>query len=165
ERSMLECDYPGGTVYAVNEVVIRGATHMIALDLSINDQHIRRIRGDGLIVGTSTGSTAYLLSAGCPIVMPEVRCMILAGLNEYNFTARHLIVDHTSEIKIQITAFTRETDIYLSVDGKEKLPLAINDKIIVKESNLRAKLIFMDSNYFFNNLSTRLAWNDGLNRN
>ena len=158
ERSMLECIHPQGEVHAVTEVVIKGATRLISVDLSINGEHIRRIRGDGVIVGTATGSTAYLLSAGSPIVMPGVRCMIIAGLNEYNFTARHLVVDHEALIKLVIAPGTHEHDIYLSVDGKNKVSLSIHDEIHIRESKQRARLIFMDSNYFFTNLSSRLSW-------
>ena len=100
ERSILECSHPHGTAYAVNEVVIKGATRLVGLQLIINGQPIRKIRGDGFIVGTATGSTGYLLAAGSPIVMPELRCMILSGLNEYDFRARHLVVTNDSNIEL-----------------------------------------------------------------
>ncbi|MGK5092867.1 NAD(+)/NADH kinase [Deltaproteobacteria bacterium TL4] len=158
ERSMLECQYPGGVVTAVNEIVIKGATRLISTDLSINGKHIRTIRGDGVIVGTATGSTAYLLSAGSPIVMPEIRCMILGGLNEHSFTARHLIVSYDSHIQLTIHPSTREHDIYLSADGKDKIPLSLCDQIVITESQQRARLIFMERNYFFQNLSSHLSW-------
>ena len=158
ERSVLACEHPHGTDYAVNEIVIRGATRLIAVELSINDQHIRRVRGDGVIVGTATGSTAYLLAAGSPIVMPELRCMIITGLNEYDFRSRHLVISSDSKIRLEVSEQTHEKEIYLSVDGKEKLPLEIGDEITIRESKRKAKLIFMDKNYFFHNLSSRLSW-------
>jgi len=101
ERSVLECVHPHGKDFAVNEVVVRGATRLIAVELTINEKHIRRVRGDGVIVGTATGSTAYLLAAGSPIVMPELRCMIIAGLNEYDFRSRHLVVTGESLIRLK----------------------------------------------------------------
>ncbi len=158
ERSVLACEHPHGTDYAVNEIVIRGATRLIAVELSINDQHIRRVRGDGVIVGTATGSTAYLLAAGSPIVMPELRCMIITGLNEYDFRSRHLVISSDSKIRLEVSEQTHEKEIYLSVDGKDKLPLEIGDEVLIRESNRKAKLIFMDKNYFFHNLSSRLSW-------
>tara|TARA_B110000967_G_scaffold206918_1_gene254883 strand:+ start:41 stop:859 length:819 start_codon:yes stop_codon:yes gene_type:complete len=158
ERSVLECVHPHGKDFAVNEVVVRGATRMIAVELNINEQHIRRVRGDGVIVGTATGSTAYLLAAGSPIVMPELRCMIIAGLNEYDFRSRHLVVTGESKIKLQISEQTHEKEIYLSADGKVKVPLEIGDEIIIRESSRQAKLVFMEKNYFFHNLSSRLCW-------
>ena len=142
----------------MNEIVIRGATRLIAVELSINDQHIRRVRGDGVIVGTATGSTAYLLAAGSPIVMPELRCMIITGLNEYDFRARHLVITADSKIRLVVSEQTHEKEIYLSADGKEKVPLEIGDEVLIRESSRQAKLIFMEKNYFFHNLSSRLSW-------
>ncbi len=158
ERSVLKCEHPHGTDYAVNEIVIRGATRLIAVELGINDQHIRRIRGDGVIVGTATGSTAYLLAAGSPIVMPELRCIIITGLNEYDFRSRHLVITADSKVRLTVSEPTHEKEIYLSVDGKEKVPLEIGDQVMICESTRKAKLIFMEKNYFFQNLSSRLSW-------
>tara|TARA_B100000686_G_scaffold281589_1_gene303408 strand:+ start:196 stop:1014 length:819 start_codon:yes stop_codon:yes gene_type:complete len=158
ERSVLKCEHPHGTDYAVNEVVIRGATRLIAVDLGINDQHIRRVRGDGVIVGTATGSTAYLLAAGSPIVMPELRCIIITGLNEYDFRSRHLVITADSKVRLAVSEQTHEKEIYLSVDGKGKVPLEIGEEILIRESSRKAKLIFMEQNYFFQNLSSRLSW-------
>ena len=158
ERSILECTHPHGTAYAVNEVVIKGATRLVGLQLVINGQHIRKIRGDGFIVGTATGSTGYLLAAGSPIVMPELRCMILSGLNEYDFRARHLVVTHESKIELIVLPNSREKEIHLAADGNNKGSLSINDRVLIRESERRAKLIFMESDYFFQNLSSRLSW-------
>ena len=139
-------------------IVVRGATRLITVELYINEQHIRRVRGDGVIVGTATGSTAYLLAAGSPIVMPELRCMIIAGLNEYDFRSRHLVVTRESQIRLEISEQTHEKEIYISVDGKRKVPLEIGDEVLIRESSRQAKLIFMEKNYFFHNLSSRLSW-------
>lgn len=131
---------------------------MISVDLFIDEMHIRTLRGDGMIVGTPTGSTAYLLSAGSPIVMPDVRCLVVCGLNEYNFTARHLVVSQDARIRLVIHPATREQDIYLSVDGQEKIPLFPHQEIFIQQSKQQAQLIFMEKNFFFNSLSSRLSW-------
>ena len=158
ERSVLKCEHAHGVDYAVNEIVIRGATRLIAVELSINDQHIRRVRGDGVIIGTATGSTAYLLAAGSPIVMPELRCMIITGLNEYDFRSRHLVITADSKVRLAVSDQTHEKEIYLSADGKEKVPLEVGNEVMICESSRKAKLIFMEKNYFFHNLSSRLSW-------
>jgi len=157
-RSMICCEHPNGQLHAVNEIVLKGTTRMLTVDLSINQKDIRRIRGDGVIVGTATGSTAYLMAAGSPIVMPELRCMIITGLNEYDFRSRPLVVTHDSLVCLEVSKETRETDIFLAADGGEKIPLKLGDEIIIKESDRQAKLIFTDPNYFFHNLSSRLSW-------
>ncbi len=157
-RSMIHCQHPHGELHAVNEIVIKGATRLITVELIINNKSIRRIRGDGVIVGTATGSTAYLMAAGSPIVMPELRCMIVSGLNEYDFRSRHLVVTHDSEIRLVVHPETRESEVFLAADGSEKIPLALNDEVLVCESDRQANLIFLDANYFFHNLSSRLSW-------
>ena len=158
ERSILECLHPQGTAYAVNELVIKGATRLVNMALTINGHPIRKIRGDGFIVGTATGSTGYLLAAGSPIVMPELRCMILSGLNEYDFRARHLVITHDSRVELEILTNTREKEIHLAADGQNQGPLVPGDKVLIRESERRAKLIFMEPDYFFQNLSSRLSW-------
>ena len=95
--------------------------------------------------------------------MPEVRCMIVSGLNEYDFRARHLVVTHDSEIRLRVSSQTREKDLYLSTDGKNKIPLKVNDEIMVRESKRQARLVFLEPNYFFHNLASRLSWG-GLSR-
>ena len=90
--------------------------------------------------------------------MPELRCMIITGLNEYDFRSRHLVISSDSKIRLEVSEQTHEKEIYLSIDGKEKLPLEIGDEVMIRESNRKAKLIFMDKNYFFHNLSSRLSW-------
>ena len=149
ERSILECLHPQGTAYAVNELVIKGATRLVNMALTINGHPIRKIRGDGFIVGTATGSTGYLLAAGSPIVMPELRCMILSGLNEYDFRARHLVITHDSRVELEILTNTREKEIHLAADGQSQGPLVPGDKVLIRESERRAKLIFMEPDYFF----------------
>ena len=80
-----------------------------------------------------------------------------------DFRARHLVVTHDSEIHLRVSSQTREQDIYLSIDGKNKIPLAINDEIMVRESTRQAQLVFLEPNYFFHNLASRLSWG-GLSR-
>jgi len=158
ERSVLECVHPHETDYAVNEIVIRGATRLIAVELSINDQHIRRVRGDGVIVGTPTGSTGHLLSTGAPIVLPDVRCMILDGVNEYNFSSRALILPPEASIRLQISKKTRDENVSLMADGVNLCQLSIGTEIFIEQAEHRARLVYLDYGYFFRNLSSKLSW-------
>lgn len=158
ERIMLECQFKGQRFQVVNELVIKAATRMVSVDCIINEIPVRHIRGDGVIIGTPTGSTAYLLSAGSPIVMPEIQCMILTGLNEYNFTARPLVVTHDAKIRLQITPQTSDTHLQLNIDGAQKGKVEIGDEFIIQRSEQMARLLFMDKSYFFSNLTSRLSW-------
>lgn len=158
ERLVLQCAYPGGKVRAVNEIIVRTANRLIYIDVVVNDTKIRTIRGDGVVVGTPTGSTGFLLSAGAPIVMPDVRCMVLDGINEYNFTSRTLVLTPESQVRLHISPETREEHVFLTVDGQQLGELRPEDEIRVAQSSTTAKLIYFEPNYFFHNLSSRLSW-------
>ena len=84
--------------------------------------------------------------------------MIITGLNEYDFRSRHLVITADSKIRLAVSEQTHEKEIYLSADGKEKIPLEIGDEVLISDSSRKAKLIFMEKNYFFHNLSSRLSW-------
>lgn len=158
ERLILRCDFSGGAVHAVNEVVVRSALRMIELDVFVNETKIRTIRGDGVIVGTATGSTGYLLSTGAPLVMPDVDCFILDGINEYNFSSRALILSPDTTIRIHLAQADDDQKPRLIVDGKSVGFIAAGEEIVLSRSERRAQLIFFEENYFFHNLSSRLSW-------
>ncbi|MDH4249216.1 MAG: NAD(+)/NADH kinase, partial [Deltaproteobacteria bacterium] len=79
ERMLLRCTWKDRSINVVNEVVLRAQWRMVNIDVMVDDTKIRTIRGDGVIVGTPTGSTGYLLSTGSPIVMPDAQCFVVDG--------------------------------------------------------------------------------------
>ena len=158
ERLILRCDYGGKTAHAVNEVLIRTTLRMIQVEVHVNEAPIRTIRGDGVIVGTPTGSTGYLLSTGAPLVMPDVHCFILDGINEYNFSSRALILAPDSSIRLHLPSLDPEQEAHLIVDGKFLVALEAGADVRLSRSDRRAQLIFLDRNYFFHNLASRLRW-------
>mgnify|MGYP003977047637 CR=1 FL=1 len=76
ERLVLQCRHPTGQLRAVNEVMVRTSNRLVFVDVYVDDTKIRTTVADGVVVGTPTGSTGFLMSAGAPIVMPEVRCLV-----------------------------------------------------------------------------------------
>ncbi len=158
ERMALACRYPAGEIRAVNEVMVRSSNRLGFTDVFIDGTKIRTIVGDGVVVGTPTGSTAFLLSAGAPIVMPDVRCLILDGINEHNFTSRTLIIPPDSEIRLHISPETREPEVYLTSDGRQLVKLSPGDDIHIRRAETTAKLIYFEPDYFFHNLSSKLRW-------
>jgi NAD+ kinase len=111
-----------------------------------------------VVVGTPTGSTAFLLAAGAPIVMPDVRCIILDGINEYNFTSRSLILTPESRLRLHISPQTRDPFVYLTVDGRQLGPISPGQEVHVCRSEQGARLVYFHSDYFFHNLSSKLSW-------
>lgn len=158
ERLLLRCDHPGGTTHVVNEVVLRSTWRLMNVEVSVNGGKIRNIRGDGVIVGTPTGSTGYLLSTGAPLVMPDVECFILDGLNEYNFTSRALILSPHSRIRLHVTSVFAGESARLYIDGNPVGTVATGQEIRLQRSDRSAQLLFFDDHYFFRNLSSRLGW-------
>lgn len=158
DRLILRCEYNGRVAHAVNEVLVRSTLRMISVDVFVNDARIRTIRGDGVIVGTPTGSTGYLLSTGAPLVMPDVNCFTLDGINEYNFSSRALILSPDSVIRLHMARVDANQEAHLIVDGKSLGSLDEGVEVHLSRSPRRAQLIFLDRNYFFHNLASRLRW-------
>ena len=158
ERVCLECHHPGGMVRAVNEVMVRSSNRLVFVDVYVDDTKIRTISGDGVVLGTPTGSTDFLLSAGAPIVMPEVRCLILDGINEYNFSSRSLILTPEARVRLSIGRETREPEVILTADGRRITTLSPGVDLEVVSSPKTARLVYFDQNYFFHNLTSKLSW-------
>ena len=157
-RLLLSCRYNRKTVHAVNEVSLRSTIRMIQVEVFVNDTKIRTIRGDGVIVGTPTGSTGYLLSTGAPVVMPDADCIVLDGINEYNFSSRALILSPDREIRLRLTSLLPNQEAQLVVDGNHLASIKQGQQLVISRSERRAQLIFFEENYFFHNLSSRLSW-------
>ena len=158
ERLVLNCRYPEGQVFAVNEVMIRAGSKLVFTDVFVDEAEIRTITGDGVIVGTPTGSTGHLLSTGAPIVLPDVRCMILDGVNEYNFSSRALILPPEASIRLQISKKTRDKSVSLMADGVNLCQLNSGMEVFIEQADHRARLVYLDDRYFFRNLSSKLSW-------
>ena len=158
DRLALECSYHGKTRRVINEVIVRVYNRFLHADVYVDETKIRTIKGDGVVVGTPTGSTGFLLATGAPIVMPDVRCMVLDGVNEHNFTSRALILPPESRIRLNIRDETREPSIYLTLDGHQLGSLSPGDDLQVTQSSRSAKLIYFEPSYFFSNLTSKLSW-------
>ncbi len=157
ERLTLEVRVGDSLYRCINEVVLRGSSHMIEVHVSIDGRLIQSPRGDGVIVGTPTGSTAYLMSTGAPIVVPDVDCIVLNPLNEYSFSSRCIILPGTTQIRLEVDA-GRETDVSLAMDGDTVIPLSDGDSIEIVRSARPARLVCFEDDYFFRNLKERLRW-------
>lgn len=158
ERLVLHCTHPSGEIRAINEVIVRTSNRFCFVDVHVDGTKIRTIQGDGVVVGTPTGSTGFLLSAGAPIVMPDVRCLILDGIHEHNFTSRTLVVSPDSNIRLSISPKTRDPHVYLTADGRQVRDLKPGDELQITRSETSAKLIYFEPHYFFHNLSSKLDW-------
>ena len=158
ERLVLNCEYSDTRDQAINEIELRALSRLVFIDVYVNETEIRTIRGDGVVIGTPTGSTGFLLSTGAPIVMPDVRCLILDGINEHNFTSRALILSPESRIRLHGSEETKASEVFLISDGNQMCELEPGSDVFISTAERTAKLIYFEDNYFFHNLSSKLSW-------
>ncbi len=141
-----------------NDVVInKGAlARIIDLRMLVNGQEVTIYKADGLIVSTPTGSTAYSLAAGGPIVVPTMDIILISPICPHTMTNRPLVVPGNSEVELQLVSDSGK--VYLTLDGQEGTQLSVNDRIHIQESSSRVKLIRTGSRSFLDVLSTKLHW-------
>lgn len=141
---------------AVNDVVVTKGSlaRMLHFGLSINETRFTDYKADGLIVSSPTGSTAYSLSAGGPVMNPLVKALLITPICAHSFNQRPLVIDEQETVRIHIAAVHQ--DIIVTFDGQESFRLLPGDDIIVQKSPQPAKIVkFADKNYY-KILSTKL---------
>jgi NAD+ kinase len=145
----------------LNDVVISKGTlaRMIELKIAIEGRFVTNLRSDGLIVSSPTGSTAYSLSAGGPIIDPAVQSLILTPVCPHTLTHRPLIVP--GKDKIDLTLTSTDPGAMATLDGQVGVPITQGDTVTIQTSENRTRLIrFPESNYY-DVLREKLKWGDG----
>lgn len=148
-----------GTV--LNDVVISKGTlaRMIDLQIAIDGQFITNLRGDGLIIGTPTGSTAYSLSAGGPIMNPGVQALILTPICPHTLTHRPLIVP--SNVMIEVTLTSQDEGSMTTLDGQVGVAIIQGDQAVIHASDYRTRLIRFPESHYYEVLRGKLKWGHG----
>ena len=143
---------------ALNDAVIstEAIARVLKLETSIDKQYVTTYIADGLIISTPTGSTAYSLSAGGPIVHPALKAMIITPICPHTLTNRPIIVSEKSSISVEPIFETNK--IALTIDGQIKFDLLHSDKLVVKKAPYVLKLISSSENDFFAILRKKLKW-------
>ena len=149
-----------GSGIVLNDVVInRGnLSRIVELETAINNQYLTTYKSDGLIISTPTGSTAYSLSAGGPIVFPSVGCLCLTPICPHTLTNRPVIVPDSMVIRICVRGGDAET--YLTVDGQVGEPLRRDDVVVCRSSSHFIRLIRPPKLKFFDVLRDKLRWGE-----
>ena len=161
-RSMVHCEVArGGSTIAsydaLNDVVVGKGTiaRLNHCDVYIDQVFVSRYQADSLIVSTPTGSTAYSLAAGGPILMPNVESFVVTPVSAHSLTHRPLVVRDTS--KIEIVVKTGDEEAYLSIDGQAGMPMLDGDRVYCRKSDYQVKLLHTKGT-FFDVLRTKLKW-------
>ncbi|MEA1912722.1 MAG: NAD(+)/NADH kinase [candidate division WOR-3 bacterium] len=154
ERMMLNAFYRDEEDFALNDVVFSGRdARMIKFSISINEQYVTDLSGDGLIISTPTGSTAYSLSSGGPILTPGTRGFVITPISPHTLSFRPLVVQEESEISIQT-----KDNCHLIFDGQRILKLIPGEMIHVKKSDHPLKIVKIKGKNYFQVLREKLNW-------
>ena len=145
--------------HALNDIVVTkgGAARMLQLTLTVDGFRVMDYKADGLIISTATGSTAYSLSAGGPLINPKVKVLLMTPICPHTFNARPMVMDEDDEIKIDIAALHR--DIIVTFDGQESFHLLPGDAVIVRRAPLPAKIVKFDDKNYYQTIRTKLLYN------
>jgi NAD+ kinase len=148
---------------AVNEAVLHAGkvASMIEFEVYIDDYFMFSQRSDGLIISTPTGSTAYSMSAGGPILTPNLNALSLVPMFPHTLTSRPIVVDGDSEIKL-ILANENQESLQVSCDGHVILSVMPGDEVIIKKSDCAISLVHPLDHDYFTVLRNKLSWGNKL---
>ncbi|MDG6252711.1 NAD(+) kinase [Glaesserella parasuis] len=144
---------------ALNEVVVHSSqiARTIDFEVSIDGKFAFSQRSDGLIIGTPTGSTAYSLSAGGPILTPNLNAIALVPMNPHSLSSRPLVVDGDSVISMRFAEYN-QSNLVISCDSQRLLPFSPDERILVQKSPDKLRLLHLKDYNYFNVLGSKLGW-------
>src|SRR5438093_3880632 len=146
---------------ALNDVVVtKGArSRMIDLSVSVGDEFVTRVKADGLIVATPTGSTAYNLASGGPIVQPSVDALIVTPIAPHTLTNRPIVIPATSPVRVHPLIENRD-EVFVTFDGQAGFQLEVGDEIRVCRAEAPLRLIRPSTRSYFEVLRQKLKWGE-----
>ena len=152
---------PGVDQIALNDVVVAKAarSRMIDLSVSVGDEFVTRVKADGLIVATPTGSTAYNLAAGGPIVQPSVDAIVLTPIAPHTLTNRPIVIPASSPVRVQPLMEDRD-EVFVTFDGQAGFQLQPGDEIRICRAEQRLRLIRPSTRSYFEVLRQKLKWGE-----
>ena len=162
-RVMLHADHWRGekllaTGRVLNDVVINKAAlaRIIEIDVNLNGLFVNSFRADGLIVSTPTGSTAYNLSAGGPIIYPSMNAVVLTPICPFTLTNRPIVVPDTAEIELRL--INENEGVVLTLDGQIGYTMSANDRVLIRKSRTTFNLVKPPNRNYFDVLRNKLKW-------
>lgn len=162
KRTMLKANFSKNgkevTLIAMNDIVITKGSlgKILKYEISIDGNYATSFRGDGVIFSTPTGSTAYNLSAGGPIVYPTVKAISMTAICPHTLGLRNMIINSTSHTRINVTGGT--DSYFISVDGQENFNIPIDTPIYITESGYFANILRLDDYDYFDVLRKKIVF-------
>jgi NAD+ kinase len=163
ERMMLQAEadrIDADALLALNDVVVttRGVARVLRLRVLVNGEHLASYPADGVIVATPTGSTAYSLSAGGPILHPKVDAVVITPISPHTFNARSVVVDRNDTVDVELTVPSQDATV--TVDGRVGLPMGETWRVRVRRARQTTRFIRLRNSSFYSILRTKLAWGE-----
>ncbi len=161
EKEILNCSYNDKGYSAFNELVLHTekSYKLLEFEVAVDNVFVYRKRADGLIISTSNGSTAYSLSAGGPILYPELNAFVITSLNPLSLSARPLIVSSNSEVRVTLSKQESQLKSLLIFDGNQEVSIQNdNNEFVVKKSEKKFRLVHPQDHDFFNVCRNKLSW-------
>jgi NAD+ kinase len=142
----------------LNDVVINKAAlaRIINIEATLDELYINDFRADGLIISTPTGSTAYNLSAGGPIVFPSMNAVVMTPICPFTLSNRPIVVPDSAEIALRLK--TENEDVFLTLDGQVGFELTVNDVVRIRKSKTTLNLVKPPNRNYFDVLRNKLKW-------
>ena len=142
----------------LNDVVINKSAlaRIIEIEAYLNRQFVNSFRADGLIVSTPTGSTAYNLSAGGPVIFPSMNAVVITPICPFTLSNRPIVVPDDAVIELYLK--TEQEDVALTLDGQVGFPLKVDDRVVIRKSNTTFNLVQPANRNYFDVLRDKLRW-------
>ena len=144
------------TGFALNDAVIRGLTRVVELSVYGDGQLISRLSGDGAVVATPTGSTAYSMSAGGPIVEPSAENIIITPICAHALVAKSFVLAPDRRVTVEV-GHRKANPVFLSVDGGDSIPLQPGDRVHIRKSAMATHLAHLANRSFYKKVSEKLG--------
>lgn len=154
ERITLEANVGKGTFRAVNEAAVKGFLRVIELEIGINGERLLKISGDGVIISTQTGSTAYSLSSGGPIVDPDLDCLLITPINPIGLPIPSVVISPKDEVAVKLVS---GNDVSLIIDGQEHTKLKEGEVVKFSKGKFNVKFGYFDKQNFLKSLNAKFG--------
>lgn len=154
ERIILSAKVGNREFKAVNEVVVKGLYRVVSLNVEVDGEDLAKVTGDGVIVATQTGSTAYSLSSGGPIVDPDLDAILITPINPIGLPVPSIVVSPDDELKVKVES---GDDVSLIIDGQEHTKLSEGEEILITKGKERIKFAYFDKHHFLKSLNVKFG--------
>lgn len=157
------------SVHTLNDILVQSIFRTVKIKVSVDNHPVQYIHGTGALISTATGSTAYNLSAHGPIVMPDIKCMIVTEIMDHNLPTPSLVIKKNRTVSLLVENFRKKdefiiagskekADVIFTADNVNSVPVHKGDLILVKKSPRLVRFAELDKNYFFKSLEEKFAF-------